>query len=340
MKKKVSDLEGIMGDPDFWKNPSQAKGVVSELKSARASVERWQELWDECNDLAALTEIAQGEDDPATWKEIESDLSRLERDIGGLEVESLLAGENDALGALLSIHPGAGGTESQDWAQILMRMYLRWIDRRGFKASVLDVQPGDEAGIKDATIEVRGENAYGYLKSESGVHRLVRISPFDASHRRHTSFASIFIYPLVEETVEVVVRDEDLRVDTFRSSGAGGQHVNKTDSAVRITHMPSGIVVQSQAERSQHRNRDNAMKILRSRLYHYHREKEREKMSRLEDSKKDIAWGSQIRSYVFHPYTMVKDHRTNVETSDVQRVMDGDLDMFIDAYLRMRDSAG
>lgn len=329
-----------MGNPDFWKSPDKAQVVVSQLKAARSSVEKWQELWDECEDLAALTELAQGEDDPDTWKEIESDLARLEKEVEVLEIESLLTGENDRLGALLTIHPGAGGTESQDWAQMLMRMYLRWIDRRGFDSNILDIQPGDEAGIKDASIEVKGDHTFGYLKAESGVHRLVRISPFDASHRRHTSFASIFIYPLVEDTVEVVVRDEDLRVDTFRSSGAGGQHVNKTDSAVRITHIPSGIVVQSQAERSQHRNRDNAMKILRTRLFHYYQAKEREKLSKLESSKKEIAWGSQIRSYVFHPYTLVKDHRTKAETGNVQAVMDGDLDMFIDAYLRSRDRAG
>lgn len=329
-----------MGNPDFWQHPADAKIVVTKLKAARGTVERWQELWDESEDLEALAELAQGEDDPATWKEIESDLGRLEKEAAALETESLLTGENDELGALVTIHPGAGGTESQDWAQMLMRMYLRWIDRRGYEAAVLDVQPGEEAGIKDATIEVKGDHAYGYLKAESGVHRLVRISPFDASHRRHTSFASIFVYPSVEDMAEVVIKDDDLRVDTFRASGAGGQHVNKTDSAVRITHIPSGIVVQSQAERSQHRNRDNAMKILRARLYHYYLEKEREKRSKLEDAKKDIAWGSQIRSYVFHPYTLVKDHRTKAERGDVHAVMDGDLDMFIDAYLRNRKPSG
>jgi len=328
-----------MGNPDFWQHPEAAQGVVAKLKPARASVEKWQELWDEVEDLGALTELAQGEDDPDTWKEIQTDLSRLEKDAAALETDSLLTGENDALGALLTIHPGAGGTESQDWAQMLMRMYLRWIDRRGYDAKVLDVQPGDEAGIKDAAIEVKGDNAFGYLKAESGVHRLVRISPFDASHRRHTSFASIFIYPLVEDTVELVIKDDELRVDTYRASGAGGQHVNKTDSAVRITHIPSGIAVQSQAERSQHRNRDNAMKILRTRVYHYYKEKERERLSKLENTKKEIAWGSQIRSYVFHPYTMVKDHRTKAEKGDVQKVMDGDLDMFIDAYLRSQKPA-
>jgi peptide chain release factor 2 len=328
-----------MSDPDFWKNGDKAQSLVGTLKKTRSSVERWGDLWEECDDLEALAQLAQQEDESSAWKDIEADLGRLEKEVSALRVESLLSGRNDELDALMTIHPGAGGTESQDWAQMLMRMYLRWIDRRGYQANVLDVQPGDEAGIKDATVEVRGEHAYGYLKAESGVHRLVRISPFDAGHRRHTSFASVFIFPIVEDAVEVVLKDEDLRVDTFRSSGAGGQHVNKTDSAVRITHIPTGIVVQSQAERSQHRNRDNAMKILKTRLHHYYQEKEREKLSRLEDSKKEIAWGSQIRSYVFHPYTMVKDHRTNVETAQVQKVMDGDLDAFIDAFLKKRSSS-
>jgi len=323
-----------MSDPDFWKNGDRAQSLVATLKRTRSPVERWGDLWEECEDLEALAQLAQQEDESSAWKDIEADLGRLEKEVSALQVESLLSGKNDGMDALMTIHPGAGGTESQDWAQMLMRMYLRWIDRRGYQANVLDVQPGDEAGIKDATIEVRGDHAYGYLKAESGVHRLVRISPFDAGHRRHTSFASVFIFPIIEDAVEVVLKDDDLRVDTFRSSGAGGQHVNKTDSAVRITHIPTGIVVQSQAERSQHRNRDNAMRILKTRLHHYYQEKEREKLSKLEDSKKEIAWGSQIRSYVFHPYTMVKDHRTNVETAQVQKVMDGDLDAFIDAFLK------
>jgi len=329
-----------MGAPEFWKDGAEAQKVVAELKNAKGTVQKWEDLWGECRDLEALAELARAEEDEETWREIESDLTRLEGDVSSLEVESLLDGENDSLGAILTIHPGAGGTESQDWAQMLMRMYLRWMDRKGFTAKILDLQPGEEAGIKDASIEVRGDHAYGYLKAESGVHRLVRISPFDASHRRHTSFASVFVYPLVEDRIEVVIRDEDIRVDTFRASGAGGQHVNKTDSAVRITHLPTGIVVQSQAERSQHRNRENAMKILKARLYHYYRQKELEKKNELESTKKEIAWGSQIRSYVFHPYTMVKDHRTKVETADVQGVMDGDLDMFIDAFLKSRRSAG
>jgi peptide chain release factor 2 len=253
-----------------------------------------------------------------------------------LELRSLLSGENDTSGAIVAIHPGAGGVDAQDWAQMLLRMYLRWTEQHGYTTEMLDHQPGEEAGVKDATIEVDGEYAYGFLKAESGVHRIVRLSPFDAAHRRHTAFASVFVYPLIEGDVDVEIADGDLRVDTFRSSGAGGQHVNKTESAVRLTHLPTGIAVSCQTERSQHKNRENAMKILRSRLYTHLKEKEREKMAAITGEKKDIAWGNQIRSYVFQPYTIVKDHRTGEEVADVQRVMDGDLDRFIDAMLRRR----
>jgi peptide chain release factor 2 len=250
-----------------------------------------------------------------------------------MEIEVLLSGPNDASNAIVSIHPGAGGTESQDWASMLLRMYTRWAERRGFSVETLDYQSGEEAGIKDVTIEVRGDYAYGYLKAEAGVHRLVRISPFDFNQRRHTSFASVFVYPEIESDVEVDINPNDLRIDTFRASGAGGQHVNKTSSAVRITHIPTGIVVTCQNERSQHRNRDAAMKILRAKLYQLKKQEEEAKLSEIESQKKEIAWGSQIRSYVFHPYTMVKDHRTGVETGNVQAVMDGELDPFIRAYL-------
>ena len=245
----------------------------------------------------------------------------------------MLGGDDDAKNALMTIHPGAGGTESQDWAEILMRMYLRYAERQGFKADIMDLIGGDEAGIKSATISIKGEYAFGYLKAEAGVHRLVRISPFDANKRRHTSFASVFVYPEVDDNIEIEINPSDLRVDTYRASGAGGQHVNKTDSAVRITHIPSGIVVQCQNERSQHQNKENAMKILAARLYQKQREEEARKIEVMEQQKKEIAWGSQIRSYVFHPYNMVKDHRTDVETSDIQKVIDGDLDPFIHSYL-------
>jgi peptide chain release factor 2 len=261
------------------------------------------------------------------------DLDALEKELDAMELSFLFSGPDDKRGVILSIHPGAGGTESMDWAAMLLRMYKRFCERKGLDARVLDLLPGEEAGIRSVSLEVKGTNAYGTLKSESGVHRLVRLSPYDAAHRRHTSFASVFIYPEVESNVEVEIRDEDLRVDTFRASGAGGQHVNKTDSAVRITHLPTGTVVQCQSERSQHRNRDNAMKILRSKLYALKLEEERAKLSAMMESQKDIAWGSQIRSYVLHPYTLVKDHRTGAQTSDTQGVLDGEIDEFIEAYL-------
>lgn len=245
----------------------------------------------------------------------------------------MLSGENDGNNAILTIHPGAGGTESQDWAQMLYRMYLRWIERSEFKSEILDLQYGDEAGIKDVSIEVQGDYAYGYLKAEAGVHRLVRISPFDSNSRRHTSFASVFIYPVIDEDIEIEIDEKELRVDTYRASGAGGQHVNKTSSAVRITHMPTNTVVQCQNERSQHRNRESAMKMLRAKLYQIKLEEEQAKRDELEKEKKDIGWGSQIRSYVFHPYNLVKDHRTGIETGNVQAVMDGDLDEFIKSFL-------
>ena len=251
----------------------------------------------------------------------------------------MLGGEDDSRDAILTIHPGAGGTESNDWAQMLLRMYLRYCERAGFHTTILDEQPGEAAGLKSATVEVTGNYVYGYLKAEIGVHRLVRISPFDFNSRRHTSFASVFVYPEVEEDDEIEINSQDLKIDTFRASGAGGQHVNKTDSAVRITHLPTNIVVTCQSERSQHRNRDNAMKILRARLYQKKKEEEDQKRQELEESKMDIAWGSQIRSYVFHPYNMVKDHRTNVETSNTQAVMDGDIDKFVEAYLLSNNGA-
>jgi peptide chain release factor 2 len=285
-----------------------------------------------------MLDLAEAENDQALFKDLSAELDGLEQRIADLELRSLLSGEYDRLGALIAIHPGAGGTESQDWAQMLFRMYMRWAERHGYAANVLDLQPGEEAGIKDATVEITGDYAYGYLKAESGVHRLVRISPYDAAQRRHTSFASVFVYPMVDDTITVDVAPGDLRVDTFRASGAGGQHVNKTESAVRITHLPTGLVVQSQAERSQHRNRENAMRILRSRLFLHYREQERVKNAAIAGIKKDIDFGSQIRSYVLHPYTMVNDHRTEMKVGDVHAVLDGDLDAFIDAYLKRKES--
>ena len=251
-----------------------------------------------------------------------------------MELQRKLGGEHDASNAIVTVHPGAGGTEAQDWAEMLLRMYLRWVERHGFKAELVDTQPGDGAGIKNATITVEGPYAFGYLKAEAGIHRLVRISPFDSNARRHTSFASIFVYPEIDEAVEVDVNEADLRVDTYRSSGAGGQHVNKTDSAVRLTHLPTGIVVACQNERSQHKNKSMAMKILRARLYELEKQKQRERMAEMDKAKKDIAWGSQIRSYVLHPYRLVKDHRTGIEIGNADAVLDGDLDQLIEAYLQ------
>jgi len=266
-------------------------------------------------------------------KELTEQAALIKKNIADLEFKRMLGGKDDPKNAILAIHPGAGGTESQDWAQMLMRMYLRFAERRGFKTGILDQQSGDEAGIKSVTIEVTGEYAYGYLRAEAGVHRLVRISPFDANSRRHTSFASVFVLPEIDDNIDIEINTADLRIDTFRASGAGGQHVNKTDSAIRITHIPTGLVVQCQNERSQHKNKANALKILTSRLYQKKLEEQKEKRKEYDDSKTEIGWGNQIRSYVFHPYNMIKDHRTNVETSNVQQVMDGDLDRFIEQYL-------
>ena len=285
-------------------------------------------------DLAALMELQdEGED---VTSDLQEELSRLEESLSETELQTLLSGPHDRNDSIVTIHPGAGGTESQDWAEMLLRMYLRWAEKRGYRTEVTDYQVGEEAGIKSVTFLVEGEFAYGYLSSEIGVHRLVRISPYDAAGRRHTSFASVFVTPEVEEEIDVVVDEKDLRIDTYRSSGAGGQHVNVTDSAVRITHNPSGIVVQCQNERSQHRNKATAMKILKSRLFELEMEKKRKELDQLEDSKAEIAWGSQIRSYVLHPYRLVKDHRTKVEIGDVDSVLNGQLDSFINEYLKKK----
>ena len=283
------------------------------------------------SDLEVLFEFA--ESDEASETDIVEELSKYESEIADIELKLKLGGEQDISGAILTIHPGAGGTESQDWADMLYRLYSRWIERKNFEKRILDYQPGDEAGLKDITMEVHGDYAYGLLKSEAGVHRLVRISPFDANSRRHTSFASVFVYPLSDDEIEIDMNPSDLRIDTYRASGAGGQHVNRTDSAVRITHIPTGTVAQCQNERSQHKNKASAMKVLKARLLQLELEKEIEANKKLEDQKMDIGWGSQIRSYVFHPYNMVKDHRTKFETGNVQAVMDGDIDQFIQAWL-------
>lgn len=306
---------------------------MREISTRREWVQTWQKIDNKCRELEELLLLVDDEDDEEIGAELEADADVLEKEILALEFRKMLGEPEDKKNAILTIHPGAGGTESQDWAQMLMRMYLRWIERSGYHSDILDFQAGDEAGIKSVSIEIKGDYAYGYLKAEAGVHRLVRISPFDANKRRHTSFASVFVYPEIDNAIEVDVDEKDLRIDTYRASGAGGQHVNKTSSAVRITHIPTGIVVQCQNERSQHRNKDAAMKILLSKLYQKKLEEEEQKLANLENTKRDIGWGSQIRSYVFHPYNMVKDHRTNVETSNTAAVMDGDLDDFIQAFL-------
>jgi len=327
-----------MAAPGFWDRPEEAQRTVAEMKREKRTVEEWAVQETALSGLGEMLDLAESEGDQEMLLDLSRELDTLEGGIGELQLKSLLSGEYDRLGALVAIHPGAGGTESQDWAQMLFRMYMRWAERHGYNANVLDLQPGDEAGIKDATVEITGDYAYGYLKAESGVHRLVRISPYDAAQRRHTSFASVFVFPMVDDTINVDIAPADLRVDTFRASGAGGQHVNKTESAVRITHLPTGLVVQSQAERSQHRNRDNAMRILRSRLFLHYQEREKIKSEAIAGTKKDIDFGSQIRSYVLHPYTLVNDHRTELKVGDVHKVLDGDLDSFIDAYLKRKEA--
>jgi peptide chain release factor 2 len=283
-------------------------------------------------------DLAREEEDEETLQEVSARVDQVEKDLQAAEFKRMLGGETDPNNAIVSIHSGAGGTEAQDWANILLRMYLRWAERKGFKTDIIDYQPGEEAGVKSVTLTVNGEYAYGYLKAESGIHRLVRISPFDAGKRRHTSFASVFVYPEIQEDILVEINEDDLRVDTFRSSGAGGQHVNKTDSAVRITHLPTGIVVQCQNERSQHKNRAMAMKVLKARLYELKKKEQEEKMEQLHSTKKEIAWGSQIRSYTLQPYRLAKDHRTNLEIGNVDAVLDGDLDPFIQTYLLQKTS--
>ncbi|GAB4333968.1 MAG: peptide chain release factor 2 [Calditrichia bacterium] len=303
------------------------------MSDEKELVEEWKKYRKELEDLELLLEMSLDEEETETLAELEKESATLLNSINSLEMRGLLSAPEDKKNAILTIHPGAGGTESQDWAQMLMRMYLRWADNNGFKTEILDMLPGEEAGIKSVTIEIKGPYAYGYLKAENGVHRLVRISPFDASGRRHTSFASVFAIPEVDDDIEVDINPNDLRIDTFRASGAGGQHVNRTDSAVRITHIPTGMVVTCQSERSQHKNKANAMKILQAKLYQQKLEEEMAKKKELEENKTGISWGNQIRSYVFHPYTMVKDHRTNHEKTDIQKVMDGNIDDFIYAFL-------
>ena len=337
LASKEIELEKLQSKalvPDFWNDNSRASSILKKTASLEKEINLWKNLEQRHGDVEVLLEFAEAGE--STVEEVDQELSAYEKIVEDLEIQLMLGDEQDMQDAIVTIHPGAGGTESQDWAEMLYRMYTRWFEKKKFKSALLDFQPGDEAGIKDVTLEVKGEFAYGLLKAEVGVHRLVRISPFDASNRRHTSFASVFVYPSADEEIEIEIDPGDLRIDTYRASGAGGQHVNKTDSAIRITHLPSGIVVQCQNERSQHKNKAQAMKVLKARLYQAKLEQEKEAAKELEDQKMDIGWGSQIRSYVFHPYNMVKDHRTKEETGNVQAVMDGDIDSFIRAFLIQR----
>ncbi len=312
--------------------------MLKEKAALQSFLDSWGHLNDLAEELELMLQLSREEKDSSLGPEMEHSLQKLNEELERFRLRVILSGEHDGKDAILSVNPGAGGTESQDWAEMLLRMYLRWAENRGFKTHILDIQPGEEAGIKSVTVEVSGEYCYGYMKGEAGVHRLVRISPFDASGRRHTSFAAVSVIPEVEDEVEVVIDENDLKIDTYRASGHGGQHVNVTDSAVRITHLPTGIVVQCQNERSQHKNKASAMKVLRSRLFKLEEEKHQAKLDELHGEKKDIAWGSQIRSYVFQPYQLVKDHRTEVEMGNVDAVMDGALDRFVEAYLLAESS--
>ncbi len=308
--------------------------MVQEIKTLKGWVTPFRAARDRLDGARGVAELLEFEPDASMAAEIEAEVAALEKGVEDLQLQAMLQGPDDRMGALLTIHPGAGGTESQDWAEMLMRMYHRWAERRGYKVTILDLQPGEEAGLKSVTLEVEGEYAYGFLKAEKGVHRLVRISPYDSQSRRHTSFASVFVYPDVDDTIEIDIREEDIRMDVFRASGAGGQHVNKTSSAVRLTHEPTGVVVSCQQERSQTKNRATAMKMLRAALYQKKLEEQEAARAVVEATKTDNSFGNQIRSYVFQPYTMVNDHRTELKIADVQRVMDGDIDAFIEAYLK------
>ena len=322
-----------MLDANFWHDKNKSKNIIKEKKLYEDLINSYNDTIKKLKDLDDLNELASEENNQIVYKEILQNIKDLRKIVKKNEIKCFLSNEADSLDCYIEIHAGAGGTESQDWADMLRRMYLKWSYQKNFKSNLISEHKGDEAGIKSSTIKIEGDYVFGWLKKETGIHRLVRISPFDSNNRRHTSFASVFIYPAVEDDIEIEINQTDLRIDTYRASGAGGQHVNKTDSAVRITHLPSGIVAQCQNQRSQHKNKNQAMKILKARLYQAELEKEKEKNKELEDLKMDIGWGSQIRSYVFHPYQLVKDHRTKIENGNTQAVMDGDLDRFMKGYL-------
>ncbi|NLO83128.1 MAG: peptide chain release factor 2 [Clostridiales bacterium] len=337
-EKKIKELEESMNSQDFWNDIERTQKVNREIKSLRNKVDRYKKLVSEAEDIEVLIELALEENDDSVTDEVKRSISILDKEVNAYKIETLLNGPYDRNNAIVSLHAGAGGTEAMDWVSMLFRMYTRWCEDKGYEIRVLDMLPGEEAGIKSVTFHVIGINAYGYLKCEKGVHRLVRISPFDASGRRHTSFASVDVMPELEDDTEIEIRPEDLRIDTFRSGGAGGQHVNKTESAVRITHIPTGIVVQCQNERSQIQNRETAMKVLKARLLELKERENEQKLREMKGEMKKIEWGSQIRSYVFHPYNLVKDHRTGMENGNIQAVMDGELDLFINAYLQANAS--
>ena len=336
-REELKQIEAQASSPDFWSDQVAAQKLLQDRSQLEKKIERQEHFESQVADAEVLFEFA--EEDEASIKELQSLIEQLEHDLSQAETEMLLAGENDRRNAICTIHPGAGGTESQDWAEMLLRMYLKWAEQRGFKTEVLEYQPGEEAGLKSVTFRVEGEYTYGLLAAEAGVHRLVRISPFDQAARRHTSFASLFVYPEIDEDIEVEINDKDLRIDTYRATGAGGQHINTTDSAVRITHIPTGIVVSCQNQRSQHQNRAVAMHVLRSRLYELELERRRAETAELEANKADISFGSQIRSYVLAPYQLVKDTRTKLERGNVEAVLSGDIDDFIKAYLLARKAA-
>jgi peptide chain release factor 2 len=332
--ERLKALEEQQALPGFWADPDNARKSVQEVKALKTWLTPYDTLHQGLQGAVEMAELLESDPDETLRFDLVRETEELEAKLEAFELQAMLQGPEDARDALLTIHPGAGGTESQDWAEMLMRMYVRWAERHGFEVSILDLLPGEEAGIKSVSIEIRGQYAYGYLKAEKGVHRLVRISPYDSQSRRHTSFASVFVYPDIDDTIEIDLRDEDIKMDVFRASGAGGQHVNKTSSAVRLTHIPTNTVVSCQQERSQTKNRATAMKMLRAALYQKKLEEQEAARAAIEATKTDNSWGNQIRSYVFQPYTMVNDHRTEVKIGDVQRVMDGDLDPFIQAYLK------
>lgn len=334
-RKEIAELEKETVQPDFWNDKERAEKVYAQLSSLKEDIEPWEQLKQAIDDAGEFLALLQDEYEEEAAQEVFDSIESLEKEYEKLKIASLLHDIYDKNDAFMTIHSGAGGTEACDWVNMLLRMYLRWAENRGYKVDILDLLEA-EGGVKSVTLQIHGKNSYGYLKGESGIHRLVRISPFDSNKRRHTSFASAYVSPVIDDTIDVDIRPEDIRIDTYRASGAGGQHINKTDSAVRITHLKTGIVVQCQNERSQHKNKAMAMKVLTSRLYEYYQQEKEAEQSKHAMEKKDISWGNQIRSYVFQPYTMVKDHRTQYQVGNIQAVMDGNIDQFIEAYLTWR----